>query len=100
MPKITPLDLGDVLIRQKKLVWGSVSITASGSKTFAELASIDFAWVTVVDSGAAVPTRTASISSISGNTVNIVVTEHQATANADPTTASTVHVLAIGDPVA
>jgi len=101
MPKITPLDLGDVLIRNKKLVWGSVSITGTGSKTFSELASIDFAWAIVSDSGTAIPTRSVSISSISGNTVNLVVTEHQGSANVVPTTgANTIFVLAIGDPVA
>jgi len=101
MPKITPLNLGDVLIRNKKLVWGSVSFVGTGSKTFSELASIDFAWAIVADSGAAIPTRTVSITSISGNTVNLVVTEHAASANSVPSTgSSTVLVLAIGDPVA
>jgi len=101
MPKITPLNLGDVLIRNKKLVWGSVSIVGTGSITFDELASIDFAWAIVGDSGTAIPTRSVSISSISGNTVNLVVTEHDSAANSVPTTgASTILVLAIGDPVA
>jgi len=100
MPKITPLNLGDVLIRGKKLVWGSIDITGTGSITFDELASIDFAWAIVSDSGTAPPTRSVSISSISGNTVNLVVTEHATTANSVPTTgANTIFVLAIGEPV-
>lgn len=80
----------------KKLAVVSSSITGTGSIDTG-LNSIDYAVATVVDSGSSVPTHTASITSISGGTVNVVVTEHQAAANAVASSAKTVVVFAIGE---
>ena len=72
----------------------SASITGTGSIS-ANVEKVNYAFPAVQNSGTSIPTRTASVTSISGSTINIVVTEHQAAANAVPTTASTVAVIII-----
>lgn len=82
--------------RRKKLATVVASITGTGAVTTG-LSSVDDAHATVQNSGTALPTRTASVTSISGGTVNVVVTEHASAANSVPTTASNVAVRAVGD---
>ncbi len=74
------------------------SITGTGSFTATDhgLSSVDHAVVCVKNSGSAIPTHTASITSISGTTINVVVTEHQASANAVATAAKTVVAYIVG----
>jgi len=78
------------------LVYVEASITGTGSIDTG-LSSIDGAVVSVKDSGSSLPTYTASITSISGGTVNVVVTEHSSAANAVSSSAKTVTVIAIGN---
>jgi len=115
MPKITPLNLGDVLIRNKKLVWGkesAPSTDASGQFTITVpgLSSIDE--FILIPSKSQLLTATGIVYdiefSISGNTVTVTIKTMDVTA-ATPSyaiLASTAltgidfHWLAIGDPVA
>lgn len=89
-------DLLRALGAGKKLVVVSSSITGTGSIDTG-LNSIDYAVASVVDSESSIPTHTASITGTSGGTVNVVVTEHQASANTVATSAKTVVVFAVGE---
>jgi len=81
---------------QPKFFIGVFSITGTGSVSTG-LSRLDGAVATVQNSGTALPTRTASVTSISGGTVNIVVTEHASAANSVATTAASVCVIATGE---
>lgn len=82
--------------RGKKFVFKTGAITGTGSIVFGELASVDEAMIVVKDGALTIPSESANISSISGTTVNIVVIEHQATANIISASAKNVTVYAIG----
>lgn len=82
--------------RYKKLAIVSASITGTGDIDTG-LKSIDEAVACVKNSGTSIPTNTASITSISGGTVSVVVTKHEASANSVETSAKTVVVIAVGE---
>jgi hypothetical protein len=82
--------------RGKKIAVVEASVTGTGDIDTG-LTNVDYAFSSVKDSGATLPTYTASITAISGGTVSVVVTEHAAAANAVATVAKTVEVIAIGD---
>ena len=79
-----------------KFFIGVVAITGTGSVDTG-LSSLDGAVATVQDSALALPTNTASVTSISGGTVNIVVTQHATAANSVETVAKDVCVIAAGE---
>jgi hypothetical protein len=81
---------------KEKLVALTVKITGTGSVDTG-LSKINSAVVSVIDSGSAIPTRTASITSIDGGVVNIVVTEHGANGNSIATSEATVALIAVGE---
>ena len=80
----------------KKIVYVEASITGTGGITMTGLTTVDGAVVSVKNSGTTLPTSTTSITSIAGNVVNVVVTDHAAAANSVATAARTVGCLAIG----
>ena len=78
-----------------KLAAGTASITGTGAIDTG-LEHIDHAVVSVVDAESTIPTHSASITSISGGTINVVVVTHDSSANAIATSAKTVQYIAIG----
>jgi hypothetical protein len=81
--------------RGKKIVWGVDSIVGTGSIATG-LSSIDEAFVSVKNSGSASPTLTASITGITGGSINVVVTSHGTAGNAVATGTANVSWLVIG----
>ena len=76
---------------------GIWTIAVTGTATVSTgFEHIENAQVTVIDSNSTLPTSTASITAISGQSVNIVVTEHQAAANIVSETEHTVDLLVVG----
>jgi hypothetical protein len=94
MPILGALDRA-MGIGKRKVESGTASITGTGSITTG-LSVIEAAVVCVRNSGTTLPTRTASITSISGGTINVVVTEHGESSNAVATTEATVGYVVIG----
>jgi len=80
-----------------KVAAASASITGTGSITTGLKSIFGPAMATVQDAATTIPTHVASVTSITGGTVNVVVIEAQAAANAIATAAKTVGVLALGE---
>lgn len=74
---------------------GEARITGSGTiKT--SLALVFFAVVCAYDSAGTIPTVTASITSVSGGDISVVVTRHAAAANSVETSEKRVSYIALG----
>jgi len=80
---------------QIKVVAGSATITGTGAINTG-LSTILGAVVTVANAATTIPTDVASISSISGGTINVVVVNLAASANSIETAAKTVNWIAFG----
>jgi len=80
---------------KRKLFIGTASITGTGTISTG-LSTVEEAVACVKNSPTTIPTRTASITGISGGDVSVVVTEHAATANSVATAAVEVTVFAVG----
>lgn len=81
---------------KRKIASVSSSITGDGTID-TELDSIDQAVATVKDSSTSLPTHVASITSIDGGSVDVVVTEQASSANSIATSSQTVTVIAVGE---
>jgi len=101
---ITPVDLGNVAIDGKKIVWGSESVTGSKNVDLSgKLSSIDYV-IAAIGSDIGVNAMWVSFT-FSGTTLTLKVWKPTAAdgaaANVTPiaaTVAVTVHYIAIGDP--
>ena len=80
---------------QIKVVAGSATITGTGAISTG-LSTILGAVVTVANASTTIPTDVASITSISGGTINVVVVNLAAAANSIETGAKTVNWIAFG----
>ncbi|MEM4728030.1 MAG: hypothetical protein QXD04_07240 [Candidatus Bathyarchaeia archaeon] len=92
---ITPVDLGDIAIRGKKLVWKSGTTGSEGTVdiSFPELAAIDQVLALGFKSGTDCCVQGISIS---GRTVTVTVKTVAGTPVA--VNGATVHILAVGTP--
>jgi hypothetical protein len=79
-----------------KIASAVASITGTGSVSFPSLRTVLGAVATVVNAPTTLPSYVASISSISGNSVSVVVFQLQATATAVASSAQNVEVMAYG----
>lgn len=77
-----------------KIFSGTFSITGTGAVTLPAGSVLD-ASVAVVNAATTVPTDIATISSISGSTINVVVVQQAAAANSIETVAKNVSVIAV-----
>ena len=80
-----------------KVAAASASITGTGSIDTGLKEIFGPAMACVQDAATTIPSEVASVTSVSGGTVNVVVVELQAAANAISTSAKTVGVIALGE---
>ena len=80
-----------------KVAAASASITGTGSIDTGLKEIFGPAMACVQDAATTIPSEVASVTSVSGGTVDVVVVELQAAANAISTSAKTVGVMALGE---
>jgi len=98
--KMTPIDLGEVVIEGKRIVFGATSVTGTKNISLgSDLSSIDYVLVAL---GSNPSLNAAWVSySVSGTTLTLKVWKPTASNDVTPiaaTSAATVSYIAIGDP--
>ena len=99
--KMTPIDLGPIVVEGKRIVYGSKSVTGTATVALgSKLSSIDYV---VVGLGTNPSLNAAWVSySVSGTTLTLKVWKPTSSSDVTPiaaTSAATVSYIAIGDPI-